>query len=118
MADDKIKNTALLASEAAEDKKAKDIQILDVRELTIIADYFVICSGNNDIQVKAIARGIEDRLAEEGIEPQKVAGLQDARWVLLDYADVIVHVFHQNEREYYELDRLWADAEKILREKD
>ncbi len=112
---DRIKDMALLAAEAAEDKKANDIQVLDVRELTVIADYFLICSGNSDIQVKAIARGIEEKLAEEGINPQKVAGKQESRWILMDYADVIIHIFHEDERKYYELERLWADAEKILR---
>jgi ribosome-associated protein len=112
---DRIKEMALLAAEAAEDKKANDIQVLDVRGLTVIADYFLICSGNSDTQVKAIARAIEDKLAEEGIHPQKVAGKQEARWILMDYADVIIHVFHEEERKYYELERLWADAEKILR---
>ncbi|MFP4661807.1 MAG: ribosome silencing factor [Halanaerobiales bacterium] len=110
-----IKEIAVMAAEAADDKKAIDIEVLDVQELTIIADYFVICSGNSETQVKAIANGIEKELSEEGIEPQKVAGKQDSRWILMDYADVIIHIFHKDEREFYELDRLWADAEKILR---
>ncbi|MDI3547750.1 MAG: ribosome-associated protein [Halanaerobiales bacterium] len=114
--EEETKTLALKAAEAADDKKANDIQILDVRELTIIADYFLICSGKSETQVKAIARAIEDKLAEEGIHPQKVAGRQEARWILMDYADVIIHVFHEDERNYYELERLWADAEKILRE--
>lgn len=112
--DDTRKN-ALKAAEIADEKKGIDIQVLDVRDLTIIADYFVICSGNSETQVKAIARAIEDSLGEEGIYPKKVAGKQEARWVLLDYADFIVHVFHDEERKFYELERLWADAEKILR---
>jgi ribosome-associated protein len=112
---DKIKELALKAAEAADDRKANDIQILDVREITIIADYFLICSGNSETQVKAIADAIVDKLAEEGIHPLKIAGKQEARWILLDYADVIIHVFHQEERKYYQLERLWADAEKVLR---
>ncbi|MFP4015510.1 MAG: ribosome silencing factor [Halanaerobiales bacterium] len=110
-----IKEIALMAAEAADDKKANDIEVLDVRDLTVIADYFVICSGNSETQVKAIANGIDKELAEEEIHPQKVAGKQEARWILMDYADVIIHIFHKDEREFYELDRLWADAEKILR---
>ncbi|ACL70088.1 ribosome silencing factor [Halothermothrix orenii] len=109
------KELAILAAEAAEDKKANDVQVLDVKELTIIADYFVICSGNSEPQVKAIARSVEDKLGEEGIHPQKVAGKDNARWILMDYADVIVHIFLEEERQYYELERLWADAEQILR---
>ena len=115
MSDKKIKKVALLAAEAAEDKKAKDIDVLSVEELTIVSDYFVICSGNTEVQVKAIARGIEEKLGENNIEPQNVAGASEGRWILLDYADVIVHVFHKNERDFYELERLWADAEEILR---
>lgn len=113
---DRIKDLALVAAEAADDKKASDIQVLDVRELTVIADYFVICSGTSETQVKAIANGIEEDLSEKkDIHPQKIAGKQGARWILMDYADVIIHVFHKEEREFYELERLWADAEKILR---
>lgn len=110
-----IRDIALIAAEAADDKKAVDIEVLDVQELTVIADYFIICSGNSETQVKAIANGIEKDLSEEGIEPQKIAGKQESRWILMDYADFIVHIFHKDEREFYELERLWADAEKILR---
>ncbi|MFN2341053.1 MAG: ribosome silencing factor [Halanaerobium sp.] len=113
-----IKDIALLAADAADDKKAEDIDILDVQGLTVIADYFVICSANSDQQVRAIARAIDDKLSEKGIEPQKIAGMDDARWVLMDYADVIVHVFKKREREYYDLERLWSDAEKILRQEE
>ena len=114
MEDRRIKQMAIMAAEAADDKKATDIVILDVRSLTTIADYFVFCNGNSELQVKAIAESIEEKLAEKGIFPQNIAGKGENRWVLMDYADVIVHVFHKEDREYYELDRLWGDAEKIL----
>jgi len=110
-----IKDIALLAADAADDKKAEEIEILNVQGLTVIADYFVICSANSDQQVRAIARAIDEKLSEKGIEPKKMAGMNDAKWVLIDYADIIVHVFHKREREYYDLERLWSDAEKILR---
>jgi len=116
MSDLSIKDIAVLAAEAAEDKKAEDIDILKVEGLTVIADYFVICSANSDKQVRAVARAVDEKLSEKGIEPRRIAGMNDARWVLIDYADVIVHVFQKREREYYDLERLWADAEKILRE--
>ncbi|MEC9491075.1 MAG: ribosome silencing factor [Halanaerobiales bacterium] len=116
MSDLSIKDIALLAADAADDKKAEDIDILNVQGLTVIADYFVLCSANSDQQVRAVARSIDEKLSEIGIEPKKIAGMDDARWVLLDYADVIVHVFHKREREYYDLERLWSDAEKILRQ--
>lgn len=113
-----IKEIALMAAEAADDKKAEDIEILSLEGLTVIADYFVICSANSDKQVKAIYRAVDEKLSKLNIEAKKVAGLDDARWVLMDYADVIVHIFQKREREYYDLDRLWADAEKILREEE
>ncbi|TDO85445.1 ribosome-associated protein [Halanaerobium saccharolyticum] len=118
MSDLNIKDIALLAADAADDKKAEDIDILNVQGLTVIADYFVLCSANSDQQVRAVARSIDEKLSEIGIEPKKIAGMDDARWVLMDYADVIVHVFHKREREYYDLERLWSDAEKILRQED
>ena len=118
MSDLTIKDIALLAADAADDKKAEDIDILNVEGLTVIADYFVICSANSDQQVRAVARAVDERLSEKGIEPKKIAGMDDARWVLMDYADVIVHVFKKREREYYDLERLWSDAEKILRQED
>lgn len=118
MSDLNIKDIALLAADAADDKKAEDIDVLNVQGLTVIADYFVICSGNSDQQVRAIARAVDEKLSEKGIEPKRMAGMNDARWVLIDYADVIVHVFHKREREYYDLERLWSDAEKILRQED
>lgn len=118
MSDLNIKDIALIAADAADDKKAEDIDVLNVQGLTVIADYFVLCSGNSDQQVRAIARAVDEKLSEKGIEPKKMAGMDDARWVLIDYADVIVHIFQKREREYYDLERLWSDAEKILRQSD
>lgn len=118
MSDLNIKETALLAANTADDKKAEDIDILNVQGLTVIADYFVICSANSDQQVRAIVRAIDDKLSENEIEPKKIAGMDEGKWVLMDYADVIVHVFQKREREYYDLERLWSDAEKILRQED
>ncbi|KXS50039.1 ribosome silencing factor [Halanaerobium congolense] len=115
MSDLSIKDIALMAADAADDKKAEDIEILNVQGLTVIADYFVLCSGNSDQQVRAIARAVDEKLSEKEIEPKKMAGMNDAKWILIDYADVIVHVFQKREREYYDLERLWSDAEKILR---
>lgn len=80
----------------------------------MIADYFVICSGNSDRQVKAIARDIEEELDKQDISPNHREGLDQGRWVLLDYGDVIVHVFTTAERDYYSLDKLWAGAQTLL----
>lgn len=102
-----------LANHAADDKKAIDPLTLDITEVSLIADYFFICGGRTEIQVKAIAEEIIDRLEEVDIYPQRVEGRNEGIWILIDYADFIVHVFRQQEREYYNLERLWADAKQV-----
>ena len=87
--------------------------MLDLRGLTSATDYFVIASGESDVQVKAIAARIEERLEREKVRPWHVEGLRNARWILLDYVDFVVHVFHPAARDFYQLERLWGDAEKI-----
>ena len=99
----------------ASDKKANDIVMLRTAELTTMADYFVICSGRTDRQVHALSGAIIDELRKEGVRPLGVEGLSTARWVLLDYGAVIVHVFAPEEREYYGLERLWSKAAPVVR---
>lgn len=99
----------------ASDKKAVDIVLLRTTEVTSMADYFVICSGRSDRQVQALARAIADELRDEGIRPLGVEGRGAARWVLLDYGSVIVHLFAPEEREYYGLERLWSNAAQVVR---
>jgi ribosome-associated protein len=98
----------------AEDKKAEDILMLDIRALSVIADYFVICTGTSERQVRAIARDLDEQLGKQGITPIHIEGLSDARWVLMDYNTVIVHIFDPVTREYYRLDKLWAEAPRVL----
>jgi ribosome-associated protein len=95
------------------DKKASQLVVLEVRDFTSIADYFIICSGRSDRQVQSIAQGIQETARETGIAVISVEGLTRGHWVLMDYADVIVHVFYQPVREFYDLDGLWADAPKV-----
>ncbi|NWF99070.1 MAG: ribosome silencing factor [Nitrospirae bacterium] len=102
-----------MAAKAASGKKAKDIQILDLQSLTTITDYFLICSGDSITQVKAIQEQIEEKLKESGIRPQGIEGLRYAHWVLMDYGDVIIHIFEEETRSFYELEKLWIDAKKI-----
>lgn len=99
----------------ASDKKAVDIVLLRTAELTTMADYFVICTGRSDRQVQAVSRGIVDDLRGDGLRPLGVEGMRSARWVLLDYGSVIVHVFTPDEREYYALERLWSAAPQVVR---
>ena len=102
-----------VASETALAKKAHDLVALDLRDLDGVCDYFFICSASSEVQVKAIAEAVEDRLRELGHRPWHVEGRAGRRWVLLDYIEVVVHVFHEKTREYYMLDRLWGDARSV-----
>lgn len=98
---------------AAEDKKAQDIVILDMRGISLMADYMVIASGETDVQLRAIYRAIEEAVEDVDLPLRRRNGSEESRWVLLDYGTVIVHVFHHAEREYYDLERLWGDAKKL-----
>jgi ribosome-associated protein len=101
------------AAAAAVAKKAIDPVALDLRAVAGVADYFLICSGLSEVQVKAIAEAVEEKLHEHGAAPWHVEGLAGRRWVLLDYVEMVVHVFHEKTREYYLLERLWGDARKV-----
>ena len=101
------------AIEAARDKKAIDVALLDLRPLASFTDFFVICSGSNPRQVQAIAEAVEERLRGEGLRPSHVEGFDRAEWILLDYFDFIVHVFSSARREFYALERLWGSAARV-----
>lgn len=107
------KDFAKTAIEVMKDKKAEDIKALDIHEISTMADYFVIASASNSNQVKAIADEIEEKLYEQGCKLIHSEGYQTARWVLLDFGDLIVHLFHKEDREFYQLERVWADAKQI-----
>ena len=104
------KDIAQKIAAAANDKKAKDILLLNMEGRSPVTDFYVICSAGNSTLVKAIADNIEDKLAEAGVHPTHKEGYADARWVLLDYGDVVAHVFLEEERDFYNLEQLWADA--------
>lgn len=98
--------------DAADDKKANDIVALNLQHISLVADYFVICHGNSDTQVQSIATEIKKRAEESGARV-RIEGMDTARWVLIDMGDVVAHVFHRDEREYYSLERLWSDAKAV-----
>ncbi len=104
--------TTLLATayKAVDDKKAEDIVVLNMEGVSLIADQFIICHANSERQVQAIAREVADKAAEIGHPVRRIEGMDLARWVLVDLGDVVVHVFHRDERGYYNLERLWGDA--------
>jgi ribosome-associated protein len=105
---------AVLAARAASDKKGEETLVLDVGPLLSITEAFVITSGTNDRQVRTMAEEVEEQVkAELGRAPLRVEGLSDARWILMDYGDVVVHLFNEETRRYYDLERLWADAGRI-----
>ena len=109
MADTPIHMPELVAA-AASDKKARDIVILDVQGISPVTDYFVICSANTSTQVQAIADNIEEKLEEQGVKPLHKEGYREARWVLLDYGSCVAHIFVEEDRRFYNLERLWGDA--------
>lgn len=112
---DRIETRVREAVEAALDKKAADLEVLHVAELTSLADYFMICSGSTERQTGAIADSIEERLREKlDTRPRMVEGVSPGRWILMDYGDFIVHIFTEETRRFYALDRLWGDAPDVL----
>ncbi len=107
------KEKALKIAQLLDSKKAIDIKILELKDLTIISDYFVICSGESTTQVKALSEYLEEMMEKEGIKPFGIEGFSYAHWILMDYGDVIVHIFLDEQRHYYDLERLWLDAPRI-----
>lgn len=104
---------AQLAALSADDKKGQDVKILDIRALTTMADHFVVCSGTNVTHVRAIADYVEEQVSSQGLALHHMEGYQNGRWILLDFIDIVVHVMHQDEREFYNLERLWGDAHEV-----
>ena len=104
---------AKAAAAAAEDKLASKVVAIDVSEQLALTDIFVLASAPNDRQVSAIVEGVEDRLRELGVKPVRREGERDGRWVLIDFSDIVVHVQHAEERDYYQLERLWKDCPAI-----
>lgn len=107
------KQIALLAADAVKDKKAKDVVILNIEEISVVCNYFIICTGLSSTQVKAIAENTEQKLKEHGITKLRMEGFRDAHWVLIDFGTVVVHIFQESDREFYNLERLWGDARVV-----
>ncbi|MEA5085339.1 MAG: ribosome silencing factor [Lachnospiraceae bacterium] len=108
-----FKEAARIAQEALDDKKAEDIKVLDLQGLSNITDYFVIASGNNVNQLRAMSDNVEEKLFKAGYKLHHSEGYQGGAWVLLDFGNIIVHLFNKEEREFYSLDRVWGDAKEI-----
>lgn len=108
-----IKEFALIAANAAAEKKATDVVVLDVAQSLVITDYFIIASGSTDRQVRSIAEEIEGQLKQAGLRAVGREGEREAKWILLDFGDIVAHVFQPDEREFYRLEKLWSDAEAL-----
>ena len=107
------KNLALKIGDVLKSKRATDIKIIDVQHQTIITDYFIIATGKNVPNVKALFEEVKDKLSKDGRDPKRIEGAKEARWIVMDYTDVLVHIFHKEEREFYNLERLWVDGENM-----
>lgn len=110
---DQSKKMAQIAYNALEEKKAEEITIIDISEISILADYFIIASGNNRNQVHAMADNVEEELGKSGFHAKQIEGYQSANWILMDYKDVIIHVFSKEDRAFYDLERIWRDGKVI-----
>ena len=113
---DLSRKMAVIAIEALEDKKAEDIQVIDISQVSVLADYFVICSAGNDSQIQALVDNVDEKMHENGYQIRQQEGRNSGTWVLLDYGDVIVHIFERENRSFYNLERIWNDGRRILPE--
>lgn len=95
-------------------KKAEDVRVIRVSDLTIVADYFILASGRSDVHVKSLCDEVEQFMANQGYERLRIEGYRKGRWIVLDYGDILIHIFHKREREFYDLERLWIDGDNSL----
>ena len=102
-----------LAKAALEDKKAQNVKIIDIRNVSVLADYFIIAGGNNENQVKALADNVEEQLYKAECTPNHIEGYSNANWILMDFNDIIIHVFNEEDRLFYDLERIWRDGKQI-----
>lgn len=110
------KEMTLLAVQALKDRKAVDVHILNIEKISTLADYFVIASGTNRLQVQAMADAVEEALGKQGLEPKNKEGYQNANWILLDYGDLVLHLFDEENRLFYDLERIWRDGKMVTEE--
>ena len=108
------KEMVKLAVSALEDKKEEDIKIIDIHDVSVLADYFIIADGNNASQVQAMADNVEEVLGKAGYVCRQIEGYQNASWILMDYGDVIIHAFSRDDRLFYDLERIWRDGKTIV----
>ena len=113
MNNSEIRNHLKLIIDALEDKKAEDIRIIDISEISVVADYFVITNGSNRSQIQALSDNVEERLAAQKVFPKNIEGYNTANWILMDYSDILVHIFDTESREFYDLEHMWRDGKRV-----
>ena len=111
--ENKVKDMAALAIEALEDKKAEDIRVIDISQVSVIADYFIIANGTNKSQIQTLSDTVEEKLGKAGYFMKQKEGFRNANWVLLDFGDIIVHIFDKENRLFYDLERIWRDGKDV-----
>lgn len=116
MLENKVKQMVEIAQGTLDRKKAQDIVSLDVSKLTVVTDAMVIASGRSSLQVKSLARDVDDEMSKAGYDLRRREGHQEGRWIILDYGEIIVHIFHYEQREFYHLERLWDDGTNLIQE--
>ncbi len=107
---------AKLVIEALEDKKAEDIKVIDISEVSVLADYFIIAGGNNNSQIQALSNNVEEKLGRAGYPVKQIEGYETANWILMDFGDVIVHIFDKENRLLYDLERIWRDGKMVSKD--
>ncbi len=110
------RNMVKICVSALEEKKAEDIRILDIEKISTIADYFIIASGSNRNQVQAMSDSVEEEMGRAGYHPKNVEGYRNANWILLDYGDIVLHIFDEENRLFYDLERIWRDGTEVDKE--
>ncbi len=110
----RVQDIARLIATTLNDKKAQDIQLIDISGLSILADCFVVASGNNPIQVRTLCDEVKDALEQAGVNCARIDGYAAGRWIVIDASDILVHIFHREEREFYNLERLWSDGTNTI----
>lgn len=110
------KEMVKIAYAALEDKKAEDIRVIEIKDISIIADYLIIANGSNSSQVQALVDNVDEKLTEAGVSNKRIEGSRNSSWILMDYNDVIVHVFSREDRLFYDLERIWRDGKDISKE--
>ena len=111
--DNRSKEMARLACAALEDKKAEDLKVINIGDVSVLADYFIIASGTNRNQVQALTDNVEEELGKAGYTPKQIEGYSTANWILLDYGDIIIHIFDTENRLFYDLERIWRDGKSV-----